>query len=99
MIRGLATNDSFRNVLKQESVQSLPTYAQNIPPGPSPMIYDFYSDLGSERECQQGYVLFGSYLDPFVICWSFHRKCMKIWVVVSNIFLFSPLFGEDSHFD
>ena len=32
MIRGLATNDSFRNVLKQESVQSLPTYAQNIPP-------------------------------------------------------------------
>ena len=24
---------------------------------------------------------------------------MIIWVVVSNMFLFSPLFGEDSHFD
>jgi len=27
------------------------------------------------------------------------NKNMELWLVVSNIFLFSPLFGEDSHVD
>ena len=31
------------------------------------------------------------------VSWRQHLKQL-VWVVVSNIFLFSPLFGEDSHF-